>query len=137
MKRDRRHGWQITQVVQLDKPEPVSEVEIGLAPTSELELVEELITFLTGPDAPSQAQLLQSMDQLTPFFADTPMGRKSMAQIMGIQSILMVYGMDAGSHELSQDGNEITVTWESSRSTAPSLRVYTTVGPKIETLEFD
>ncbi|AHD03231.1 hypothetical protein METH_17185 [Leisingera methylohalidivorans DSM 14336] len=135
LERDKRHGWQITSLKRRqDTPAPAAinlEVETG----SGLALVTSLLDALTGPGAPSQAELLADPGQVARYFADSREGRKAAARTMNLPLMLSAMGTDAASRTIAAEGpDRVRVDFATDRGGARSLLfslVSTGDGPKI------
>jgi len=122
LSKDRRHGWQITQISRVAAAAPQQEKNVApLFGDSEISLVNSLMETIAGPEALTQLELMQNIEVLEAYFEETPKGRQSMARLMGFGNFMQLYGIEPGGYVLEQSEKQIVASWPTARDTAPKL----------------
>ncbi|MFW8595708.1 hypothetical protein [Cribrihabitans neustonicus] len=135
LERDKRHGWQVTSLKRRQNALAPAAVSLKVETSSGLALVTSLLDALTGPGAPSQAQLLADPGAIARYFADSREGRKAAARTMNLPLMLSAAGVDAGGRTIAAEGlDRVRVYYAVDRGIARSLLfslLPTDDGPKI------
>lgn len=135
LERDKRHGWQLTSLALRQDGTAPAAVSLEVETSSGLSLVASLLDAITGPGAPSQADLLADPGTFTRHFADSRDGRKAAAQTMNLPLLLSALGGDASRRTIAAEGSDrVRVHYADDRGNGRSLLfslISTDDGPKI------